>query len=436
MSKNHGMRKDMWNLFQKTCNPGDMCHLKFSSFFGFLFQQGNVNEFSEQQLIDLSNKMVESPSGSIEDLETPIGIAIFGQFIDHDITLDVVTSLGEVSGNPDHIENLRTPRLDLDSIYARGPEASPYLYSEDKLIIGTTSNPFDLQRNRNNTAIIGDPRNDENIFISQMQGFFIRFHNWVVKQGKTFEEAREYVRWTYQKLVVDEFLTEIISNDILEPYIKGFYKNKLPGPINWGSNVIMPVEFSGAAFRFGHSHIRKDYKLNDKVKGNLFDFPSFEPVEEKNNIDWKYFFDLDGKSYLKCRPIDTKLAFDLFNLPFVKTGIANLAARNLIRGQRTFGLLSGERVAKEVFNTKPIPLHKSVKDIKLKSTPLWFYVLAEAEANKGRLGMVGGSIVAGTLLQMLLSDQESYINKEPNFNPFDLLPKKSSIFASIASVLH
>ncbi len=435
MSKNHGMRKDMWNLIKMSCTPGHICNLRFSNFFGYLFQQGSVSEYTEQELIDLSLRMSEHPTHPEPDLDTPIGFAFFGQFIDHDITLDVVTSLGEVAGDPSKLENLRTPKLDLDSIYGNGPEASPYLYSEDKLILGTDNNPLDVQRNRLGTAIIGDPRNDENLFISQMQSLFIRFHNWVVDQGKTFEEAREFVRWTYQKIVVEEFLPEIISENILNPYVAAFKNGQLPGPIPWSSNIVMPIEFSAAAFRFGHSHIRQDYQLNDTESGKLFDFSSFEAVPETNNIDWKYFFNIDGSSYLKCRPINTKLAFELFNLPFIRAGQANLAARNLIRGQLTFGLLSGERIAQDVFGVTPIPKHKAIKDLGLNSTPLWFYILAEGELNNGKLGLVGGSIVAGTLLQMLLSDNESYINQNPHFDPFLLLRRKESIMGSIASIV-
>ena len=193
----------------------------------------------------------------------------------------------------------------------------------------------------------------------------------------------------------------------------------------------MPVEFSAAAYRFGHSHIRQDYRVNDNVVGNLFDFGGFNPVAVGDNVDWKYFFDLDGASFLKARPIDTQLARDLFQLPFAAPGQKNLAGRNLVRGQITFGLLTGEEVATRL-GVAPIPTHPEITNLTLPGTPLWFYILAEAELNGGRLGFVGGTIVAGTILNILLKDHESYIHHRPNFDPFDFIPNSNSILASIA----
>ena len=441
MSKHHGMSKHMWKFIKRVCTAGDVCHTKFSNLFGYLFEQGDFDEYTEQQLIDLADKMAEHPTHPTPDLETPIGFAFFGQFIDHDITLDVVSRLGQAIGNAEEIENLRTPRLDLDSVYLNGKEGSPYLYENNKLIIGNdrNGNPSDVQRNVNGTAIIGDPRNDENLFISQLQSLFIRFHNWVIDCGFDFEKAQEFVRWTYQKIVVEEFLPEIIDADILQPFLDGFRSGTLPGPIDWASNTVMPVEFSVAAFRFGHSHVRQNYRVNDQERGLLFDFGGFSPVSSNKNVDWKYFFDIDGSSFLKCRPINTKLAFELLNLPptviQIGQGARNLAVRNLKRGQQTFGLLSGEHIAETIFHTTPIPKHAAIKELSFHSTPLWFYILAEAELRNGRLGLVGGNIVAGTILQMLLADEESYIHKNPNFNPFDLLPRGNSITGAIAKTV-
>ena len=74
-----------------------------------------------------------------------VGHVFFGQFVDHDITLDVASSFNSVVGNAGDIPNARTPQLDLDCIYGGGPEASPYLYDTTgtKLLHGDT----DLQRN-------------------------------------------------------------------------------------------------------------------------------------------------------------------------------------------------------------------------------------------------------------------------------------------------
>ncbi len=437
MRSKHGRHVPMWELIERTCRKDDPCNKNFSSFFGYLFERGDDTQFSEDQLIAIAQGMIDRPAKDTPDLPTPIGFAIFGQFIDHDITLDVITKLGEAFNDVEQLENIRTPRLELDSIYLAGKEASPFLYEKDsdKMIIGTSDNLLDVQRNREGTAIIGDHRNDENLFISQMQSLFIRFHNWVVDRGHNFEEAQEFVRHTYQQIIVEEFLPEIISDDVLGPLMEGFENGKLPSEyINWSKVAHMPVEFSAAAYRFGHSHVRQNYQVNDSLSGNLFDFGGFEAVPIGKNVDWKFFFDLDGKSFLKCRPIDTKLASALFDLPFAEVGLKNLAKRNLVRGQLTFGLLSGEEVARRI-GIKPLPKHHVIKKLGLKQTPLWFYILAEAERNGGKLGKVGGTIVGGTLLQLLLQDKNAYINKNPDFNPFDLIPKTKSIIAGVAKAV-
>lgn len=435
MRKGHGLNTQMWNLIKQTCEEGTVCHQKFSQSFGYLFKRGDDQKFTEKQLNDLSLQMKGEENEP--DSDVPIGLAFFGQFIDHDITFDTVSQLGKAADNFDKIKNLRTPKLDLDSVYLNGPEGSPYLYKDDrsgKLILGTAKNRLDLQRNIEGTAIIGDPRNDENLFINQLHGLFIRFHNWLIDQGKSFEQAREFVRFTYQKAIVEEFLPALVEAGILQAYINGFNRaKKLPRPINWLEQANMPIEFSAAAYRFGHSIIRENYQVKDNQAGKLFDFGGFKTLPENTYVDWKYFFDLDGDSYLKCKPINTKLAKSLFSLPFTNGGIKNLAFRNLDRGQRTFGLLTGEEIAKKL-NGKPITKHPAIVELGLDETPLWFYILAEAEQHNGKLGLVGGSIVAGVLLQLLLADKESYIHQNPTFNPFDMLTNRKSILAAIAKI--
>ena len=56
----------------------------------------------------------------------------FGQFVDHDITFDPVSSLERLN-DPDALVNFRTPRFDLDSVYGRGPLDEPFLYDDNDL---------------------------------------------------------------------------------------------------------------------------------------------------------------------------------------------------------------------------------------------------------------------------------------------------------------
>ncbi len=146
--------------------------------------------------MEIGNK--ESVGGSlppVADSIIPAGFTYLGQFIDHDITLDVNSDISK-SQNPNDIPNMRSPSLDLDAIYGQGPGLNPFLYNHDdalgkargvKILLGTNrdtgnggpslstgannfgnpfsiagGNNFDVQRTSDFNAIIGDPRNDEN----------------------------------------------------------------------------------------------------------------------------------------------------------------------------------------------------------------------------------------------------------------------------------
>jgi len=121
----------------------------------------------------------------------------------------------------------------------------------------------------------------------------------------------------------------------------------------------------------------------------------------------------------KARKIDTKISKSLLQLPMEVAGNdehgnpmpKSLPERNMVRGQLTFNLPYGEKLAKD-WSFEPIPKHQLVKDVGLDGTPLWFYVLAEAEQLNGKLGPVGGTIVAGVLLNLLLRDQLSIAGKQ------------------------
>jgi hypothetical protein len=193
--------------------------------------------------------------------------------------------------DPDALTDFRTPRYDLDSLYGRGPDDSPYLYewtdprfrgikllagrNPDADVDGTPLTRQDLPRNEQGRALIGDPRNDENIIISQLHLAFIKLHDRVVDQiarlklpdgqprftgRRLFEEARRWVRWHYQWMVVHDFLERVCGVAVVDSILKNegaptgptvelqFYQPK--------EQPFMPIEFSAAAFRFGHSMIR------------------------------------------------------------------------------------------------------------------------------------------------------------------------------------
>jgi Animal haem peroxidase len=341
----------------------------------------------------------------------PAGYTYFGQFVDHDITFDPASSLQQTN-DPDALEDFRTPRLDLDSVYGRGPDDQPYLYDlNDKrntfLLgasqgIGGKDRP-DLQRITDGTAIVGDKRNDENKIVSQLQALFLKFHNTVFRKLKTtspslsdddrFSEAQRIVRWCYQWVVLNDFLPRICQPQVYDK-IKPDGKSRGPHLSFYSAHgeAFIPVEFAVAAYRFGHSMVRPSYALNEQAKSTgvfrhghkVFHFgriPIFVAESNLNTdalngfgdqkrglptgwgIDWNFFFGpmtTKGKNDPKIpQPsyrIDTKLVDPLGRLPeFVAKGVPSpfesLAFRNLLRGA-SLGLPSGQSIARMIGASK------------------------------------------------------------------------------------
>jgi hypothetical protein len=376
------------------------------------------------------------------------GFTFLGQFLDHDMTFDPTSSLQRQS-DPEAVENFRVPLLELDSVYGSGRGASPHLYDQTapgaiKLLIDAAA-PKDVPRNSQNTAIIGDPRNDENLIVSQLHLAFLKFHNAVVDRvlasgitdpNEAFDEAQRLVRWHYQWIILHEFLPTTVGQELVQDILKKgcrFY--------NWRNQPFIPVEFSVAAYRFGHSQIRPGYIANfagdngQAFKKHIFDAELDHSVPDPDDlsggkraprrfIDWPTFFDLgDGRSKPNKR-IDTKLSSPLFALPFIPPNLPSnprsLAQRNLLR-HLTFSLPSGQRVAKAM---EIEPLAESrLSDLKPfgfdKRTPLWFYVMREADVEQDgtALGPVGGRIVAEVFIGLLQGDRMSYLRQEPDWKP-------------------
>ncbi len=387
--------------------------------------------------------------GGNDNPRIPAAYTYLGQFIDHDITFDPTSSL-QRDNDPARLVNFRTPRFDLDCIYGRGPDDQPYLYTRDKsgkLLVGKNSNGEpDLPRNRDSaldisgtddfsrkrTAIIGDMRNDENIIVSQLQLSFLMLHNSFIDNGLNFGEAQKLTQWHYQWVVIHDFLPRICGEEIVNDILGNdsdcpcspnlcFYDYKY--------NPFMPVEFSGAAYRMGHSMVRESYHLNDQLEGirggqplQIFGAPS--PRDHLNGqrelppiwtIQWGRFVTFQGSNPQKSQKIDTSLALPLQNLPDLTP--ASLAFRNLVRSWR-LRLPSGQDVARLM----------CVEVIDEGHDPLWVYCLKEAELmNDGRhLGPVGGRIVAEVLIGLFAGDPSSFCNVNPCWQP--TLPSQTDKF--------
>ena len=463
---------------------------------------GNMTAEHEDQPTSEDEIDNEENTGTRDNPGIAAGYTYLGQFIDHDLTFDPASSL-QSKNDPEALVDFRTPRFDLDCVYGRGPDDQPYLYADDGLhmllgrkVTGSSFDPNtrDVPRNTPNPgeparALIGDPRNDENTIVSQLQATMLRFHNRVADfltqpDGQTpkFEDVQQVVRWHYQWIVLHDFLPTIIGKETLydilpqlkpevqhishfTPHLK-FYK--------WNKEPFIPVEFSVAAYRFGHSMVRPIYRLNSTLKERQVIFPDpngdltnsltgFRAFPEDRAVDWTLFFPIEdrpatGKTRVQAAyKIDSSLVNPLGTLPpSVAKDIPSLAERNL-RRSLTMELPSGQAVAclmglpiipddqllvgkanadDAAKNTRLIDISKEFRN----NAPLWYYILAEAqqavqqatqklpknpsEQDKAavntiptRLGPVGGRIVGEVFVGLMFGDSHSYLRQYPSWQP-------------------
>jgi hypothetical protein len=400
------------------------------------------------------------PSGWFNsDSSIPSAYTYFGQFVDHDITLEAksddmvklsdadfrVLTSEEIANK---ITNGRTPGLDLDNVYYK-----PAPRNCARMVLGFVSSdgngPLlrkanDLPRKpRSSTdkddraALIGDKRNDENLIIAQLHVAFLRAHNAIAALCHTFDEARRILRRHYQWIVIKDFLPRICDPWIVSEILFGGNRVFRPNP----DDLFMPFEFSVAAYRFGHSMVRRTYHYNSNfpratlkdlftltaLSGDLGGTPT---LPEKWIIDWKNF--VDGGAN-RARPIDTSLSRALFDLTEFNKPMpieARLSVRNLLRGYM-LRLPTGQAVASalglKVLTPEEIEaVASSLSEAQLAAirdggfsqrTPLWYYILAEAAAEStGRLGPVGSTIVAEVLIGLIRGSKDSIL-REPGWKP-------------------
>lgn len=361
------------------------------------------------------------------------GWPFFGQLIAHDITHDRAPL--QEREDLAALQNFRTPRLDLECLYGGGPVGQPYLYDRedpDKLLVGLSNSPIgDLPRNQQGVALIVDARDDTHLFISQLHLAFLHFHNCIVdrvraqgvKPDTVFERAAQLVRWHYQWIVVHEFLPLSVGGDLTRELLE-----QGPKICRFVGRPFIPVEFSDAAYRFGHAQIRGAYDVNARLWGIPL-FPNLVgvcPVTAERRIDWVRFFPFPNAGPPQAsRRIGPRLVAPLMRLPEALVGqperseFASLASRDLYRGH-ALQVPSGEAVARAMGVTPCARGDLRVADLGSSGeTPLWLYILAEAERQQAgeRLGEVGGRIVGEVLIELLKHDRTSYLSAAPTWKP-------------------
>lgn len=440
--------------------------------FGRMFPELRTKTVGEKpdekvvaELLLLAEKMRKEADETNNDSDVPAGYTYLGQFIAHEITFDKTEE--PLNGeNPGY----RSPQIDLDSLYGMGPEKQRHLYQDSaRLKVGETIAGPSLRktffndlprigygREKIGHALIADVRNDENLAIAQTHLAFIKFHNKVVdaayfagvKQDKLFETAVKEVVHHFQWIILKDFLPKLLYKEGRDLSCLTTGEPTVFKPDD-EFGVVMPLEFSVAAFRFGHSMVRNKYEWNrfqnskyDRVAKleHLFRFTRFSGdlnekprLESEWIIDWRRFFDFplgsyphDGRLSNKARKIDSHFSLRIEDIPGYPHVTNNpthqpIVTRNLLRGYAC-GLPSGEDVARLLKVDEPL----SEKQIGIDSallkgrTPLWFYILKEAENNKGRLGPVASFIIAETLVGLIKASKYSILNEkdwQPKYGP-------------------
>ena len=398
-------------------------------------------------------RLITEPELSPNNRDNPTqtaGTTFVAQFLDHDLTRDGGSTLGSPTSLTKSL-NLRTPSFDLDTVYGGDPRTSPELYadSEGHFLVESGGLFEDLPRSSNQSAISGDPRNDENLMISGIQVAMLKFHNNVLdsldtrlhKNLRAFNEARQIVQWHWQWLVVNEFLPQFVGQEMVDDIFRNGFKV-------WRTrSAQIPVEFSTAAYRFGHSMVRPSYRANlagddgDPFFAFVFD-PDSQGAPDPDDltggrrskrrfIGWQTFFDFNDGEVRPNKRIDTMISSALMNLPIptidtphgaAVTGPRSLPARNFLR-HITWGIPSGQEIAKQM-GVDPLSAGdlRDAADIYAplgQSTPLFFYILREADVVEDglHLGPVGGRIVAETFLALLRLNRNSYLSRNRDWKP-------------------
>ena len=433
-----------------------------STRFGYLFPElqvdpNNLLPTSPQTVADLKTlgaTMREPGNQPALDSAIPSAYTYFGQFVDHDITLMKMprVNFGDPNLTPwtpaeiATIKNIRTPTLDLDSVYGEAP-----LVDDNRMLVGPVTlsggrppgkigDDFDLPRtgrakgeckepSHDRAARIGDRRNEETTTIAQLHVAFLRAHNAIVAGGYNYCRARSLLRQYYQMVIAHDFLKRVADPAIVDNMLAKPWPVYDP-PEN---KVFMPLEFSGAVFRFGHSMVRFAYDFNVNFPPplasllRLFDvLGRYRTLPERWIIEWEKF--VEGGTN-KARQIDTQLVGPMFTIPGMPD--VPLATRTLLRGY-LLRLPTGQAVARAlglaVMTAKEIEaVANPDQSAVLKAsgfssrTPLWFYILAEAaHFQKGqRLGPVGSTMVAGVLIALIRRSKDSFM-KVPGWIPTPL----------------
>ena len=423
-------------------------------------------------LARLGDSMRDIAPDGINNSGIHSGYTYLGQFIDHDTVFTQVTReardltdscmLGDSQLRPfelsyidNNVSNQRTAILELETIYG-GAQQAPRDPTDDRLMAlgriinhdgteptGDAAKDLPLSQVASTAGkrvpVIGDLRNDQTVILSQLHVAFLRAHNAIVRKlNCTFDEAQLLLRQHYLWMIVHDFLMKkVAKQSVVERVLNSPTPRYVPAP-----QFFLPLEFTSAAFRFGHSMIRSNYYLNDDLPGaelrDIFMLKavknpaggSFVRLPLRKVISWKEFL---PRGENVARSLDTQMVEPLLAVLDANEEIvpceARLAVQDLKRGYM-MRLPTGQAIARhcdivpltdnQLLNACANVLQREVlmHSPLLQRTPLWFYLLAEATAQEygQRLGELGSYLISEVLIGLVRRLPYSFINL-PDWRP-------------------
>lgn len=356
---------------------------------------GGSTKHSFGTLIDLGEAMHSVVHEAPTDI--PAGYTYLGQFINHDVhSLRDIHQFASGNTSAGNYVNNTTQYLDLSTVYAKaGWDQQSDLQvnkSTGCFILGVTQNENgeiicgsedDLPREFfTKKALIQDQRNDENLLVAQLHVQFLKLHNYFASNSGSntaklkYEDARIQTVAFYKSIVVHDFLKTLLCKDVWALYFSDNAASELGGisendiekarncPIFYKNFV--PLEFSVAAFRFGHSMVRKNYRINDKINSvsldEIFRFTGKTKLHGHNFlptkfvVDWARFFDFAHPSLQKALEIKPST---IIEIPSIEWPANRLAIRNLFRSQ-SLNVLTGQETVLSILDSN---LPQQIKDL-------------------------------------------------------------------------
>ncbi|AXT26405.1 hypothetical protein D1823_07345 [Ruegeria sp. AD91A] len=393
----------------------------------------------------------------------PAAYTYFGQFVAHDMShMQWLPGIGP-NGEDGWINGEQPHGLDFSSLFGTAPNPdTPTSQWQEKAgsALGLVYNGApgitdarDLPRaGSTGRHCCVDPRTDDNLALAQMQVLLVRFHQalsaeLVLDTTAGQRETRRHL----QAVTLTDYLPRIVDSDIYEDILQNG-----PTLVNTSGAFFVPIEFAAACFRFGHTMVRDVYSnwiIQYPPGSNI----SVAPAEVENFLfytsaggglnqnqltgnwaqAWRHMVDHQNPDLppaILARPIQASIERDLHRLDHAlladlqnpaKTGKFNLATKTLRRGA-SLSLPSGQQLETVAGISTPFDIGafldskperyghlNHVTELRT-HTPLWFFILAEAEAaGSGKLGKLGSRIVTETIRAAITAVPDSILSAEP-----------------------